>query len=164
MEVLINPPGDVRVRVLEHQMEVLLERLTTLESEVDRLTQLEDDVIRLEDDLRSAAEDVATLKRGRLARIESSVTDLRQAIEPPIYAKGDRVIITNKIKRGKIPDNKWTAAWESVMRRATIMRIEPAKGTKPVKIHLRTDTNTVTWRYAHNLKRNTSKGCQTIFR
>ena len=69
-----------------------------METEVERLKHMEDDVIRLEDELRSAADDVATLKRGRLARIESSVTDLCQAIELPIYTSGDRVIITNNIK------------------------------------------------------------------
>ena len=116
------------------------------------MKHMEDDVIRLEDELRSAADDVATLKRGRLARIESSVTDLRQAIEPPIYARGDRVIITNNVKH--VVRN----CCEVMSRRGTILRIEPAKGKRSVKIHLRTDSGIETWRYAKNLKRDTNKG------
>ena len=153
------------MRVLEHQLQLLSDSLTTMQTEIDRLTNVEEDVIRLERRLDDAHDRIATLQRGRLVRIETSVTRLRQVFEPPIYAKGDRVIITNTIKQKskkgkKISDKMWCNI-EYMVRRGTIERIEPGRGTKPEKIHIRTDIGVLTWRYAKNLKRNSWKGSST---
>ena len=72
-------------------MEFVMPRLTTLEAEVERLKQVEDDVINLEDELVRAKEEVETLKRGRITKVKTAMACLRRKIEPPIYAKGDRV-------------------------------------------------------------------------
>lgn len=143
-------------RVLMQDMEFVLGRLTTLEAEVERLRDVENDVIKLEEEVRIAKEELAILKRGRVARIETAITCLRQVIEPPIYAKGDRVFITNKgIKPKRRLSLSERDAWLGMVYRATITRVVPAKGKQPVKIMVLTDRGIYTWRAEKNVKRIT---------
>ena len=155
MEAFFNPP-DISNRVLMQQMDFVIRQLTTLEAEVERLRQVEDDVVNLEVELRNAKEAVAILKRGRITRIETAINVLGQKIEPPIYASGDRVFITNKgIKPKRRLRRSERDAWRARVYRATITRVVPAKGKQPVKMVVVTDHGLRTWRAEKNLKRIT---------
>ena len=122
-------PLDISNRVLMQQMDVVIGQLTTLEAEVERLRQVEDDVVNLEVELRDAKEEVATVKRGRITRIETAINVLQQKIEPPIYANGDRVFITNKgIKPKRRLRRSERDEWRAMVYRVTITRVVPAKG------------------------------------
>jgi formylmethanofuran dehydrogenase subunit A len=72
-------------------------------------------------------------------RLPSNITSTRQT-----FTKGDRVLITNKIRKPKTAGINWT---ESKERLAVVSKIVNDQ------IHVVTDNGTNTWRIQDNLKR-----------
>lgn len=63
------------------------------------------------------------------------------------FRVGDRIVITNRVRKPAAADASWTEAKE---RLATVTRIRP-----PDQVHITTDNGTKTWRSPNNIRKRT---------
>ena len=104
--------------------------------------------MRNDDDVTTLIEELRTLRLREnelVDRIERAATGRRQEVprrgEP--YQTGDRVYITNRIRRPVFANRDWTTIRE---RRATVTRRDGDR------VYITTENGTETWRASKNLR------------
>ena len=110
--------------------------------------------MRNDEDIAALIEELRTLRLRENAlvdRIEEAATRRQQEVprgentQRP-YRTGDRVYVTNRIRRPVFAARDWTTIRE---RTATVARVEGDR------VYITTENGTETWRAAKNLRRRT---------